>query len=130
MKLLTVSLLAVALLLSVGCATQKTSTGGVPAPPKISPAKVSALEGIACNLGKNLVPNLSAADATKVTNGCAALETATANWQIGKGTLAEVLQGANDLDSIWKAIGAGNPSLNQKIDEITAAVEAIIVVLS
>jgi len=117
-----------ALLLCVGCA-KKTPTG-TPQPPKLSPAKVAALEGIACNLGKDLIPNLKPADVTRITNSCNALQTATANWQSGTGTSAQVLTAANDAESIWKSINIGSPALNQKVDEIVASFEAIVVVVS
>ncbi len=128
MRTILVTLLTGAMLLSVGCANKTTT--GTPAPPRLSPAKVAALEGIACNLGKALVPNLSPADVTRVTNGCAALQTATANWQSGTGTMAQVLTATNDVLTIWKSINLGSPALNQKVDEVLAAFEAIVVVVS
>ena len=112
----------------IGCATKTTTTTTPPAP-KLSPAKVAALEGIACNLGKALVPNLSAADGTRVTNGCTALQTATTNWANG-GTLADVTQAANALLAIWQGINVGDPATQQKVSEVAAAVEAILVIVS
>ncbi len=130
MKKIYISLLTISLLfMAVGCAT-KTTTTGTPAPPKLSPQKVAALEGVACNLGKELFPNLSAADQTRVTNSCTALQTATANWQSGAGTQAQVLAAANDALTIWNSINVGSPSLNQKVTEIVSAFEAIVVVVS
>lgn len=127
-KLLTLTLAGILLLLSAACA--KKVTTGTPTPPRLSPAKVAALEGIACNLGKELVPNLSAADQTRVTNGCNALQTATANWQSGTGTMAQVLAAATDAENIWQSINLGSASLNQKVAEIVAAFEAIVVIVS
>jgi hypothetical protein len=130
MRILITTILAGALALSVGCATQKTTSGGTPPPPKLSPTKVAALEGIACKLGKDLIPNLSAADVTRITNSCNALQTATANWQSGVGTQTEVLNAANDALNIWTSINLGSASLNAKIDEIVVAFEAIVVIVS
>lgn len=128
MKRALTAILALGLLFGVGCA--KKTTTGTPAPPRLSPAKVAALEGIACNLGKDLVPNLSASDAKRVTNGCSALQTATANWQSGTGTQAQVLTATNDVLTVWQSINLGSASLNQKVDVIVTAFEAIVVVVS